>query len=141
MDIKVKLIDGGIMPTKMTAGAAAWDCYAREAIAVGNEPVKIPLGFAIEIPHGYHAKIIPRSSIGLHTPLRMVSTGIIDSDFRGEVHAIYEKIRTTAPVHIVYKGDRICQMIIEKNEECELVEADTLSETKRGENGFGSTGR
>lgn len=79
--VKIKLLPGGIMPTKGTKGAAAWDCYAAEDVAVSAEPVLIGLGFAIEIPEGYHAKIFPRSSIGLKTLLRQPnSCGIIDSD-------------------------------------------------------------
>lgn len=81
MEIKIKLLTGGKMPTKGTIGAAGYDCYAREDITVGTEPVLIGLGFAIEIPPGYHAKIFPRSSTGLKTLLRQPnSCGIIDSD-------------------------------------------------------------
>lgn len=145
------------MPTKGTTGAAAWDCYAREKIIVGHQPKAISLGFALEIPDGYHVKIIPRSSIGLNTNLRMAnSIGIIDSDYRGEVKAIYESKITAREAHSygnsigyyvepswvhIEAGDRIAQMILERNEEFELVEAEELSDTERGTCGFGSTGR
>lgn len=155
--LKIKLLPGGTMPTKGTKGAAAWDCYARESVTVGAEPKAVSLGFALEIPEGYHVKIIPRSSIGLKTNLRMAnSVGIIDSDYRGEVKAIYESkiVAREAksygnqigyflePSWVRIKaGDRIAQMILERNEEFELVEADELSDTERGAGGFGSTGR
>lgn len=157
--VKIKLLPGGIMPKKGTKGAAAWDCYAREDVVVGAEPVLIGLGFAIEIPEGYHAKIYPRSSIGYKTNLRQPnSCGIIDSDYRGEVKAMYEsRIEERVVTHsdavlvgvhkcvgtstIIKAGDRIAQMLIERNEEFEFVQVDELSETERGTGGFGSTGK
>ncbi len=150
MQVKIKLLEGGIMPTKKTAGAAAYDCYAREDVIVKEEPTLIGLGFALELPEGYHAEIVPRSSIGLNTNLRQPNClGIIDSDYRGEVKAMYECKLVTAcgmlqiifePVHIK-AGERIAQMLIKKNEDVTLVEVDELSETDRGDGGFGSTGK
>lgn len=140
IEVKIKLLDGGIMPTKGTKGAAAFDCYAREDVAVSDKAALIGLGFAMEIPEGYHAKIFPRSSIGLKTNLRQPnSCGIIDSDYRGEVKAMYEAKYNG--FNLVRKGERIAQMLIERNEPVELVEVDELSETDRGSGGFGSTGK
>lgn len=151
--VKIKLLEGGIIPTKGTKGAAAFDCYARTDMVVKNQAVLVPLGFAIEIPEGYHAEIIPRSSIGLKTPLRAPhSVGIIDSDFRGEVCAEYEckgmlRVALIGGTYIapdtyeIKAGDRICQMVIKRNEDVELVTAGELSETERGESGWGSTGK
>ena len=73
------------------------------------------------------------------------SVGIIDSDYRGEVCAIFESILPSpfggvAPIRI-FEGQRIAQMIIEKDEDVELETAEKLSETERGAGGFGSTGR
>lgn len=151
--VKIKLLPGGKMPTKGTPGAAAFDCYAREDVTVGSDPRLIGLGFALEIPEGYHAKIFPRSSIGLKTSLRQPNCcGIIDSDYRGEVKAMYEvKPKVGYCLHgdssLYYKeheikaGERIAQMLIERNEDVELVEVAELSETERGTGGFGSTGK
>ena len=139
--VKVKRIDGGQLPTKGSQGAAAWDLYARVTCTVkaGDAPMLVPLGFAMEIPDGYHAKVLPRSSTGLKTPVRMAnSCGVIDSDYRGEVMMIAEAVR--ADWHIM-AGDRVAQMLIEKNEPVVLVEADELSDTMRGAGGFGSTGK
>ena len=83
IDVKIKLLDGGIMPTKAHNDDAAWDCYARECVEVGKEPVLIGLGFAIEPPKGYYVEIAPRSSIGFKTPLRQPNgIGIIDNGYR-----------------------------------------------------------
>lgn len=140
MIVRIKLQENAQMPTKGTEGSAGYDCYAYENKNVcTNSPTLISLGFSIEIPKGYHAKILPRSSTGKKTPLRMSnSCGIIDSDYRGIVHAMYE---CSEKGYLVEKGERICQMLIEKNCEVELQKADGLSETERGENGFGSTGK
>ncbi len=139
--VKVKRIEGGQLPTKGTQGAAAWDLYAREdrTVKAGDAPMLVPLGFRVEIPDGYHAKILPRSSTGLKTTLRMAnSCGIIDSDYRGEVMMIAEAVREDWKIKA---GDRVAQMLIEKNEPVVLVEADELSDTMRGAGGFGSTGK
>lgn len=139
--VKVKKIQDGQLPTKGTAGAAAWDCYARTSCTViaGQPPMLVPLGFAMEIPSGYHAKVLPRSSTGLKTSLRMAnSCGIIDSDYRGEVMMIAETVREDWHIEA---GERIAQMLIEKNEPVVLLEVDSLDETERGAGGFGSTGR
>ena len=101
-------------------------------------PVLIPLGFALELPEGYHAEIYPRSSVGLKTKIRVPnSIGIIDSDYRGEVNLICE---TKEGSEWVSNGQRIAQMLIVKDSEVELKLSDELSETERGEGGFGSTG-
>lgn len=151
MQVKIKVLEGGKMPTKGTEGAAAYDCYAKETVEVGYNPVLIGLGFALELPEGYHAEIVPRSSVGLKTNLRQPNcVGIIDSDYRGEVKAMYElkplldtdgcAFYPRSP-YAIRKGERIAQMIIKKNEDVELVEVDELSDTKRGADGFGSTGK
>lgn len=139
MDVKIRLIEGGKMPTKGTDGAACYDCYARCDCAVTSNTTIIPLGFAMEIPEGYHAKIFPRSSTGLKTNIRMAnSVGIIDADYRGEVGFIAEAKH--GAYNFVRKGDRIAQMMIEKNVDVELVRVDELSDTARGTGGYGSTG-
>lgn len=136
--VKIKLLPGGKMPVKKTADAAAWDCFAREDVVVGNNPVLIGLGFMAEPPKGYYLEIVPRSSIGLKTKLRQPnSVGIIDNDYRGEVKAMYE---APGSCDFVKAGDRIAQMILRKMEEADLVQVDELSETERGAGGFGSTG-
>lgn len=139
--VQIKKVEDGQLPTKGTAGAAAWDCYARTSCTVqaGHAPLLVPLGFAMELPCGYHAKILPRSSTGLKTSLRMAnSCGIIDSDYRGEVMMIAEAVREDWHIEA---GDRIAQMLIERNEPVVLIEVDELGETERGTGGFGSTGK
>ena len=149
--VKIKLLPGGKMPERMSKGAAAWDCFAREDVLVGEEPSIIGLGFMAEPPDGYYLKILPRSSIGANTPLRMPNKqDIIDGDYRGEVKAVYEcKLHTMFECsgtrlgfgpYQIKAGERIAQMMLCKVEDADLVEIDELSETERGDKGFGSTG-
>lgn len=159
VDVKIKLLEGGIMPTKAHNDDAAWDCYAREEVVIkpssyrdeDKVPAKlVPLGFCLELPKGYHAEIVSRSSVGYKTNLRMPNgVGVIDSNYRGEVQAMYELAGIsfahddfggeTTP-HTIHKGDRICQMLIVKDPEIRLVQVDELSDSDRGTGGFGSTG-
>lgn len=139
IEVKIKLVEDGIMPERKTKGAAAFDCYAREEKLL-IAPCIIPLGFKMEIPEGYHAEIYPRSSIGLNSLLRMAnSVGIIDCDYRGEVGFIGES--QNGNIVKIEKGQRIAQLIIKRNEDVDLVQVEELSDTERGEGGFGSSGR
>lgn len=149
--VKIKVLPGGRMPEKKTAGAAAWDCYARiekpnKGLVYNCESIIIPLGFCMEVPHGYHAEIYLRSSMGLKTMIMMSNAvGIIDSDYRGEVGAILKGIDCESVmgsfIAEIKDGDRVAQMIIVKDPDVELVQAEDLSKTDRGTGGFGSTGK
>ena len=100
---------------------------------------KIPLGLAFEIPPGYAMFIVPRSSTGLKTTLRQFnSIGVIDSDYRGEVSALYDRFGIKD--EYIKKGDRIAQGFILPVAQVDFIEVDELSETERGTGGFGSTG-
>lgn len=150
--VKIKLLPGGKMPRKMTNGAAAYDCYARSSRILddwGNitnsinfTQIKYDLGFALELPDGYCAKIIPRSSV-VKTRLRLANNiGLIDADYRGEISAVFDYINSENPDKSIYlKGDRVCQLLIEKVEDIQLNETLELSDTDRGSGGYGSTGR
>lgn len=153
--VKIKLLEGGIMPTKAHNDDAAWDCYAREDMLFDDKAKLIPLGFCMELPKGYHAEIVPRSSMGVRSPLMMSnSQGIIDANYRGELKACYKLVDyeiwaehicwqpcTPRPEEFsIHKGERICQMLIVKDPEVKLVQVDELSDSERGMGGFGSTG-
>lgn len=140
MDIKIKIFEGGKLPIYKTNGASCCDCYARldkEFIVIfPGERALIPLGFALELPQGYEAVIRPRSGMmrnGIDEGI-----GTIDSDYRGEVNACL--INNTTQRIRIYNGDRICQMKIQESSQFNFIQVDKLSETERGEGGFGSTG-
>lgn len=133
------------IPERKTAGAVGFDLssvdnYTIWSTNVEDKAVCIHTGLALEIPKGYHGKIFLRSSTGLNTKLRMANgTGIIDSDYRGEILILAENY-TRKQVKVT-KGERIAQLLIEKTEDVVFEEADKLSETERGIKGYGSTGR
>lgn len=139
IEVKVKVLPGGKIPTKATPGSAGFDLYAREGFKlVPGVVVLIPCGFCIELPLGYEAQIRPRSSLGKQGVMIPNSPGTIDSDYRGEVSV--PLFVTGVERHWVHPGDRIAQMVVQKVPMVRLIESLELSETTRGAGGFGSTG-
>lgn len=146
MKVKIKL-EGGIMPTKGTKGAAAFDLYLPNSTKVFKGRQVLPLYFSIELPKGFCAKIMPRSgysSKGVEDILGKrhdtdIELGLIDEDYRGVVGVI---VNNHDNAYTLRKGTRIAQMLIEKVElDVEFEEVENLSDTERGDGGFGSTGR
>lgn len=142
MKIKIKVIENGKIPKFQHKGDACVDCYAR--IADNIDYISIPahsrclvnLGFILELPEGYEAVIRPRSgftSKGIDSGI-----GTIDSNYRGEVKACI--INNTDSAFSIDDGDRICQLAIRKTEDIVFEQVENLSETNRGDNGFGSSG-
>lgn len=100
--------------------------------------VLIKTGLHIELPKGMEAQIRPRSGLALKHGITVLNTpGTIDSDFRGEIGVIL--INLSQDPFQINKGDRIAQLIFARVEHCELNVVNKLSETVRGEGGFGST--
>ena len=140
MQIKIKRIENGKLPEYKTIGSVGADCYARidkEIILNENEVVTVPLGFAVEIPEGYEMQIRPRSGLAKKNKIIAV-LGTIDSDYRGEVGAII--INHSKSIFIIKPNDRIAQAVVCPVIRAEWYLTDELSETERGEGGFGSTG-
>jgi dUTP pyrophosphatase len=104
-----------------------------------GEVAMIPLGFKVQIEYGYVMKLYVRSSVGKKGLVLANGTGIIDSDYRGELFACMRNCCTDESIEISH-GDRIVQAVIQKYSHCEIVEG-KVDETIRGEGGFGSTGK
>lgn len=138
--MKIKLLTpNSKLPTRATEGAACWDVYANEGVALlPGERAVVKLGFALEVPSGWEVQIRPRSGLAARDGV-LVHLGTIDSDYRGEVSAIVFNLGQhtfrAAP------GDRIAQMALCPVPVAGLEIVDELSETARGAGGFGSTGR
>lgn len=128
------------LPTRGSNDAAGLDLYCPFHIKVpADSQKKIPLGVAVEIPKGYMGLLVPRSSMS-KTPLRCAnSVGVIDADYRGELSIAYENISCSD--YMIFRGDRIAQLIIIPIAIVDVEEAQTLSETERGDGGYGSTGK
>lgn len=142
MNIKLKrLHPDAQIPTYATPGAAAVDLVSVESLTL--QPMErglVATGFAIEIPEGYEAQVRPRSGWALKQGITLPnSPGTIDSDYRGEIKVIIQNLGSE-PFEI-QKGDRIAQMVIAPVLQVQFEEVDQLSETSRGEGGFGSTGK
>lgn len=137
--VKVKrLREDAQMPKRMTAGAAGADLTCVEATPVGLDVVRYDTGLALEIPPGYVGLLFPRSSV-YKTGMDLTNcVGIIDADYRGPVCAFFRRV---GPGDHYQPGERCCQLIVKKLDPVEFVEAEELSETVRGVNGYGSTGR
>lgn len=139
--LKIKLLHKNAqLPKFGTDGSAGMDFYLpRPETFIPNETRLVPLGIAVEVPKGHMLIVAPRSSIGIKTPLRMTnSIGVIDSDYRGEINAVFEN--TSNEAYIAHEGDRLVQGILVEVPKVLIQEVEELTETKRGVGGFGSTG-
>ena len=139
--LRVKLLrPGARLPERATPGATGYDLYAclDAAIEVGQEPVRVPTGLAVEAPRGLDVQIRPRS--GLSARGVMVTLGTIDSDYRGELLVTMYALPHREP-HTIHDGDRIAQMVVARAEHPPLELVEELSATARDTGGHGSTGR
>ena len=130
-----------IMPTKGSEQAGAHDLYMPEAGSVrGRVSTMVSLGFAAEVPTGYVALLLPRSSTGAKFGLELNNTcGVIDSDYRGEWKAA---LKTKTGIEFAWdKGDRLLQFLLVPVLTVNLELVDELSSTVRGTGGFGSSGK
>lgn len=135
--VKIKVLEGGMLPEYKRYGDVCMDCYARISCTVSpGERRLIPLGFALELPIGYEAIVRPRS--GLTSGGIDNAIGTIDTNYRGEVKACV--INNSDEDMIIDSGDRICQLAIREAPTIKWEVVDKLSETERGTNGFGSSG-
>lgn len=137
MDIKIKVFEGGSLPAYKRDGDACLDCKARiNATVEPGKRMRIPLGFALELPPNWEAQIRPRS--GLTGDEIDVALGTGDSNYRGELQA--NVINNSSKPFVVEAGDRICQLAIREAPAISFTVVDELSETNRGVAGFGSSG-
>ncbi len=130
------------LPAYATPLSAGMDLRANLLEPVVLQPMErrlIPTGLFIQLPEGYEAQIRPRSGMALKKGITVLNTpGTIDADYRGEIGVILINL-STQPV-VIEPAERICQMVIARYEQAQLVEVETLDETERGEGGFGHTG-
>ena len=138
-----KLNDLAKLPTKGSEYAAGYDLYAATSYNIEIQPhttVKIGTGLSFELPQGTFAAIFPRSGIATKHGLRPANcVGVCDSDYRGEY--IVALHNDTNEVQIVEPQERIAQMILLPYILMNFNEVEELSDTIRGEGGFGNSGR
>lgn len=144
MIVKIKKIsENVVIPHRSTDQSAGYDLYAFLSEDVVLSPLEtkiIPTGIFLEIPDGYFGMVCPRSGLSAKHGITVLnSPGIIDSDYRGEIKCILTNISENK--FVISDNMRIAQLLIMKFESVSLIESSKeFSETKRGENGFGSTG-
>jgi dUTP pyrophosphatase len=138
-----KLNDNAIKPTygtEFAAGADLYACEGGEVTIAAGETKLIHTGLSLEIPEGYAGLIYARSGIATKRGLAPANkVGVIDSDYRGEIMVSLHNHSTEAQT--IADGERIAQLVITPFLKVEYTETDTLSDTVRGEGGFGSTGK
>lgn len=141
LEIKFKkLHPNASIPKRGTDDSAGWDLTAIsfESNDFG-QMVTYDTGLSVEIPRGYMGLIVPRSSIYKTSQILSNSLGVIDSDYRGSIKFKFRCLEVQMS-GLYQIGDRIGQLIIMPFPEVSFTEVENLSETERGEGGFGSTG-
>ncbi|HMT04966.1 MAG: dUTP diphosphatase [Solirubrobacterales bacterium] len=143
MELKVQLLsDSATLPTRAHEGDAGLDLYASEPAHIGPaERWQVATGIAVEIPDGHAGLVLPRSGLARRHGISLVNApGLIDAGYRGEVKVLLLN-NDPAEIFRIKPGDRIAQLLVTPLAAVEPVQADALSESVRGEGGFGSTGR
>ena len=142
MQIKLKKLDErAIIPTRGTSASAGMDLYALDAATVeSGETVLVHTGIALAIPEGYAGFIYARSGIATKRGLAPANkVGVIDADYRGEIMVALHN--HSAVPQAVDAGERVAQLVVAPFLKATFEETEELSDTVRGEGGFGSTGR
>lgn len=137
----LKLREDAVIPTRGTSLAAGLDlCCVEEFILNPGDIKLVSTGLSMELPSSHEGQVRPRSGLAAKFGVTVLnSPGTIDEDYRGEIKVIL--INHGTRTFIGHKGDRIAQLVVAKVVIPEVIETTELSNTQRGEGGFGSTGR
>jgi dUTP pyrophosphatase len=138
--VDIEILEGGFVPMYARDGDAGADIHASEGgyVPAGGH-VLMKTGIKIAIPYGYVGLVHPRSGLAMKQGVTVLNApGTIDSGSRGEIGVIL--YNSGAEPFTVQRGDRIAQMVVQKFETVEFNKVDALTESDRGQSGFGSTG-
>lgn len=142
MNIKIINKSNHALPNYETIASAGMDLRASLSESRILKPLErsiVGTGLFIELPIGYEAQVRPRSGLAAKKGITVLNApGTIDADYRGEIGVIL--VNLSNEDFVVNNGERIAQLVIAKHERAEWIEVEQLSETSRGEGGFGSTG-
>ena len=143
MKVRIKkLNENAVIPSYAKSGDAGMDLVATSIISETQTQITYGIGLAMEIPKGFVGLIFPRSSVRKTRLMLSNCVGVVDSGYRGELQATFNKVNQNSQAENDYKvGDRIAQIMIVPHPDIQFEEADELSDTERGEGGFGSTGK
>ncbi|MFC7446020.1 Deoxyuridine 5'-triphosphate nucleotidohydrolase [Mesoflavibacter sp. HG96] len=142
MQIKIINKSNHALPHYETIASAGMDLRANIEEAITLKPLDrtiVKTGLFIELPIGFEAQVRPRSGLAAKKGITVLNApGTVDADYRGEIGVIL--VNLSNEDFTIENGERIAQLVIAKHERAEWIEVETLSETSRGEGGFGSTG-
>jgi dUTP pyrophosphatase len=136
-----RLDDRAVLPRRAYDGDAGVDLHALEgAVLAPGARASVPTGIAVEIPEGCAGLVLARSGLAARHGVSLVNApGLIDSGYRGEIRVLL--LNTDREITFeLESGDRIAQLVIVRHETPAIVEVDELSESERGQGGFGSSG-
>ena len=142
--MKIEIVNRGHQPLPQyaTVQSAGMDLRANIDEPVVLRPLErrlIPTGLHIALPPGYEAQVRPRSGLALKHGITVLNApGTVDADYRGDIGVVL--INLSNEDFTVNDGERIAQLVIARHETVEFVEVEVLSETERGEGGYGHTG-
>lgn len=138
LKINIKLDDDACTPTKAHDADAGFDLYTPQAFRLpAHDSVFVNLGVHFEIPQGYVGFLKSKSGLNVHHGI--MCEGVIDSGYTGSVVAKLYNYSDTD--YMFYAGQKVTQIVFLPIPDVELVEVDKFTETERGDNGFGSSGR
>nr|WP_157036161.1 dUTP diphosphatase [Streptomonospora alba] len=142
MEVLIRRLDPDLpLPDYARPGDAGADLATAEDVLLGpGQRAVVGTGIAIALPEGYAAFVHPRSGLAARCGLTLVNApGTVDAGYRGEVRVTLINTDAETPVKLA-RGDRIAQLVVQRVERAEFREVDTLPESVRGADGFGSTG-
>ncbi len=142
--LKIKrLAHNKILPEYKTEGAAGMDLSAAIEEPITLKPLErtlVPTGIKIELEHGYEAQVRPRSGLSIKHGITLINcVGTVDEDYRGEL--CVPVVNLSNEEYTIQPQERIAQMVIARVEQAKIEVVTELSDTERGEGGFGSTGK
>lgn len=146
--IRVKVLNSdATVPSRANLSDAGWDLYASEDIVIrGGGRKTVKTGIALQIPDEWVGLVWPRSGMSVKKGADVLA-GVIDSGYRGEVMVCLYNTNHKLPLFaddeidiVIKKGDRIAQILFQRVPDVELIEVDSLSDSDRGDKGFGSSG-
>ena len=142
MTVKIINRSQHTLPSYETIASAGMDLRANLSESITLKPLGraiVKTGLFIELPIGYEAQVRPRSGLAAKNGITVLNApGTVDADYRGEIGVIL--VNLSNEDFVIQNGERIAQLIIAKHERAEWIEVQELTETSRGEGGFGSTG-
>lgn len=134
-----KLVPEAKLPSRATAGDAGLDLYSIEEIAIQpGDRLVVKTGVAMEIPFGYAGLVWDKSGLAAKKGIKTMG-GVIDAGYRGEIQVVLANFGSEP--HMIAVGDKVAQILIQKVGLLDVEEVEELTDSERGEGGFGSTGK